>query len=147
MGSEAMPGGTGLVEDIRRAALFDRQAIAVSLGTIGDDFIRNIVRVLVELRAGSACSVPLHSGPWTSHRQTGRNHGGGAEQVEQLSSSTRQLRPVTPPGGDPGGITRQLPKPAGAGARASRRPRFHRRGSVHQEWIAQDLISRDVACC
>jgi hypothetical protein len=32
--------------------LFDRESVAISVGTAGDDFIRNIVRVLGELRAG-----------------------------------------------------------------------------------------------
>jgi HK97 family phage major capsid protein len=49
--SEAVPVNTGLVGDFRRAILFDRRAVTVSLGTVGDDFVRNIVRVLAELRA------------------------------------------------------------------------------------------------
>jgi HK97 family phage major capsid protein len=50
--SEALPPGTALVGDFRRAALWDREATTISVGTVGDDFIRNIVRVLGELRAG-----------------------------------------------------------------------------------------------
>lgn len=48
----AIPAGTGLVADFRKAVLFDRDQIAISLGTVDDDFIGNIVRVLGELRAG-----------------------------------------------------------------------------------------------
>jgi HK97 family phage major capsid protein len=50
--SEAVPVNTGLVGDFRRAILFDREATSISIGTAGDDFIRNLVRVLAELRAG-----------------------------------------------------------------------------------------------
>lgn len=50
--SEALPVNTGLVGDFRRAILFDREATSISIGTAGDDFIRNLVRVLAELRAG-----------------------------------------------------------------------------------------------
>jgi HK97 family phage major capsid protein len=50
--SEAVPAGTGLVGDFRRAVLFDRESVTMSVGTVGDDFIRNLVRVLAELRAG-----------------------------------------------------------------------------------------------
>jgi len=50
--SEAVPAGTGLVGDFRRAVLFDRESVTISVGTVNDDFIRNLVRVLAELRAG-----------------------------------------------------------------------------------------------
>ena len=50
--SEAIPAGTALVGDFRRAILFDREAVNISVGTINDDFVRNIVRVLAEMRAG-----------------------------------------------------------------------------------------------
>jgi HK97 family phage major capsid protein len=43
---------TALVGDFRRAMLFDRETTSISIGTAGDDFIRNLVRVLAELRAG-----------------------------------------------------------------------------------------------
>ena len=54
----AMPAGTGLVGDFRKAILFDREEATVTIGTVGDDFIRNIVRVLAELRAGFTVARP-----------------------------------------------------------------------------------------
>ena len=50
--SVAIPAGTGLVGAFNKAILFDREQVAISVGTAGDDFIRNLVRVLGELRAG-----------------------------------------------------------------------------------------------
>ena len=50
--TEAVPAGTALVGDWRRAVLFDRRSLTISVGTVGDDFIRNIVRLLGEVRAG-----------------------------------------------------------------------------------------------
>jgi HK97 family phage major capsid protein len=50
--SEAVPAGTALVGDFRRAVLFDRENTTITVGTAGDDFIRNIVRILAEMRAG-----------------------------------------------------------------------------------------------
>jgi capsid protein len=50
--------GLSLVGDFRRAVLFDRQDFVVSSGTVGDDFIRNIVRVLGEARLGLAVTRP-----------------------------------------------------------------------------------------
>lgn len=50
--SEAVDPGTGVVGDFSRAILYDRESTNISVGTAGDDFIRNIVRVLAELRAG-----------------------------------------------------------------------------------------------
>jgi HK97 family phage major capsid protein len=56
--TSAITLGTGLVGDFTRAILFDRESVAISLGTAGDDFIRNIVRVLGELRAGFVVARP-----------------------------------------------------------------------------------------
>jgi HK97 family phage major capsid protein len=50
--SEACPVGFALVGDFRRAILFDRQRVNISVGTANEDFIRNIVRILAEMRAG-----------------------------------------------------------------------------------------------
>jgi HK97 family phage major capsid protein len=50
--SEAVPVGTALMGDFRRAILFDREETNITVGTVNDDFIRNIVRVLGEMRAG-----------------------------------------------------------------------------------------------
>jgi len=50
--SEAVAAGTGLVGDFSRAILYDRESTQISVGTVNDDFIRNIVRILAELRAG-----------------------------------------------------------------------------------------------
>jgi HK97 family phage major capsid protein len=49
--SEACPQGFALVGDFRKAVLFDRQETTIAVGTVSDDFIRNIVRVLGEARA------------------------------------------------------------------------------------------------
>jgi HK97 family phage major capsid protein len=50
--SDAMPEGTAVVGDFSRCTLFDREATTIMIGSAGDDFIRNIVRVRAELRAG-----------------------------------------------------------------------------------------------
>lgn len=50
--SEAVDQGTALMGDFTRAVLYDRESTAISVGTAGDDFIRNILRVLAEMRAG-----------------------------------------------------------------------------------------------
>jgi HK97 family phage major capsid protein len=49
--SDAIPENTGLVGDFRKAVLFDREQASITVGTVSDDFIRNIVRVLCEARA------------------------------------------------------------------------------------------------
>lgn len=50
--TEALTDGTAIVADMSRSVLFDRESTNISVGTADDDFIRNIVRVLAELRAG-----------------------------------------------------------------------------------------------
>jgi HK97 family phage major capsid protein len=50
--TSAVPAGTGLAGDFRKAVLFDREDVEITLGTASDDFIRNLLRVLGELRAG-----------------------------------------------------------------------------------------------
>ena len=50
-----VPGG---MRALGKAVLFDREDVKISVGTVGDDFIRNIVRVLGELRAGFAVVRP-----------------------------------------------------------------------------------------
>jgi len=50
--SEAVPAKTALMGDFKRAVLFDREVTNISVGTANDDFLRNIVRVLAEMRAG-----------------------------------------------------------------------------------------------
>jgi HK97 family phage major capsid protein len=57
--TSAMAQGFALVGDFRRAVLFDREQASISVGTVGDDFIRNIVRVLAEMRAGFGVLRPL----------------------------------------------------------------------------------------
>lgn len=68
--SEAQPTGTALVGDFRRAVLYDRQQTQISVGTVGDDFIRNLRRVLAEGRYGfgvrrpkAFCEVDLTAAP------------------------------------------------------------------------------------
>lgn len=50
--SDVITENTALVGDFARAILYDRESTTISVGTAGDDFIRNIVRVLGEVRAG-----------------------------------------------------------------------------------------------
>lgn len=56
--SEGLAAGNFLVGDFRRAVLFDREDTSISVGTAGDDFIRNIVRVLGEMRAAFGVTRP-----------------------------------------------------------------------------------------
>jgi len=56
--SEACPAGTALLGDFRKAVLFDREDVQVSVGTADQDFIRNIVRLLAETRLGFAVTRP-----------------------------------------------------------------------------------------
>jgi len=50
--SEAVNADTAVVGDFTRAVLYDRESTTISVGTANDDFIRNIVRILAEMRAG-----------------------------------------------------------------------------------------------
>jgi HK97 family phage major capsid protein len=50
--TDALTAGTALVGAFSKAVLFDRQALAITLGTINDQFVRNLVTVLGEIRAG-----------------------------------------------------------------------------------------------
>jgi HK97 family phage major capsid protein len=50
--TDALTAGTALVGDFSKAVLFDRLALSITLGTINDQFIRNMVTVLGEIRAG-----------------------------------------------------------------------------------------------
>lgn len=50
--SDAITENAALVGDFSRALLYDRESTTLSVGTVNDDFVRNIVRVLGELRAG-----------------------------------------------------------------------------------------------
>jgi HK97 family phage major capsid protein len=50
--TDALSAGTALVGDFSKAVLFDRQSLTMTLGTINDQFIRNMVTVLGEIRAG-----------------------------------------------------------------------------------------------
>jgi HK97 family phage major capsid protein len=50
--TDAIPEGTALVGDFNKAVIWDRESTTISIGTAGDDFLRNLVRVLAELRCG-----------------------------------------------------------------------------------------------
>ena len=50
--SDVIAENTALVGDFTKAVLYDRETTTISVGTAGDDFVRNIVRVLGEVRAG-----------------------------------------------------------------------------------------------
>lgn len=50
--SEAVPPGTAVVANFKFAVLYDRESTSIQVGTANDDFIRNIVRILAEMRAG-----------------------------------------------------------------------------------------------
>ena len=69
--SQANPAGTALVGDFRRAVLFDRESATISVGTVNDDFIRNLIRVLGELRAGHLANADAATSRWDS--QPGQN--------------------------------------------------------------------------
>jgi HK97 family phage major capsid protein len=50
--TSALSAGTALVGDFSKAVLFDWLSLSVTLGTINDQFICNMVTVLGEIRAG-----------------------------------------------------------------------------------------------
>ena len=56
--STAIPAGTALVGDFKMATLFDRMEAHIQVGTVGDDFIRNLRRILAEMRAGFGVRRP-----------------------------------------------------------------------------------------
>ncbi len=57
--SNAMPAGQFLLGDFQAAAIFwDREQLTLEIGYISDDFIRNRVRMLCELRAALTVNVP-----------------------------------------------------------------------------------------
>jgi HK97 family phage major capsid protein len=56
--SDALTAGTALVGDFRRAVLFDREQTTISVGTINDQFIRNQVSILGEVRCAFAVLRP-----------------------------------------------------------------------------------------
>jgi HK97 family phage major capsid protein len=49
--SEALDEGVGYIADWRQAVLWDREQASVTVGTIDDQFVRNIVTILAEMRA------------------------------------------------------------------------------------------------
>jgi len=50
--TDALTAGTALVGDFSKAVLFDRKSLSITLGTINDQFVRNMITVLGEMRAG-----------------------------------------------------------------------------------------------
>lgn len=57
--SEAIPAGTGLVGDFRTAVLWDREQAAIQVSdSHADFFVRNLVAILAEMRAGFAVIQP-----------------------------------------------------------------------------------------
>lgn len=52
--SAQQPAGEGLLGDFRQAILYDREQATVSVGTIDDQFVRNMLTLLAELRAALA---------------------------------------------------------------------------------------------
>lgn len=56
--TDAVPAGTALIGDFSKAIVFDREELNILVGTAGDDFLRNIVRVLAEARATLAVIRP-----------------------------------------------------------------------------------------
>jgi HK97 family phage major capsid protein len=56
--TDAVPEGTAIVGDWRRAVLFDREAVTISVGTINDQFTRNMFTILAEAVAGFAVIRP-----------------------------------------------------------------------------------------
>lgn len=57
--SEAVPAGTGLVGDFRRAVLWDREQASIQVSdSHADFFVRNLVAILAEMRAGFGVIQP-----------------------------------------------------------------------------------------
>jgi HK97 family phage major capsid protein len=56
--SQALTPGTAIVGDFTRCVVYDREAATLSIGTANDDFIRNLLRILAELRVGFAVLRP-----------------------------------------------------------------------------------------
>ena len=57
--SEAIPAGTGLVGDFRRAVLWDREQASIQVSdSHADFFVRNLVAILAEMRAGFGVIQP-----------------------------------------------------------------------------------------
>lgn len=57
--SEAVPAGTGIVGDFRTAVLWDREQAAIQVSDSHNDFfVRNLVAILAEMRAGFAVIQP-----------------------------------------------------------------------------------------
>lgn len=56
--SDALPAGTALVGAAATAALYEREAGAIKIGTIGQQFVRNMVTVLAEARVALGVSRP-----------------------------------------------------------------------------------------
>lgn len=52
--SATITSGTALVADFAQCAILDREAASLSIGTTNDDFTRNLLVILAELRAGLA---------------------------------------------------------------------------------------------
>lgn len=52
--SPSQPAGEGLLGDFRQAILYDREQASVQTGTINDQFVRNMLTLLAELRAALA---------------------------------------------------------------------------------------------
>jgi HK97 family phage major capsid protein len=56
--TDAIAAGTALVGDFTKAVLFDRQELSTSVGTIDNQFTRNLLTVLAELRCAFAVLRP-----------------------------------------------------------------------------------------
>src|SRR5262249_23710966 len=56
--SEAVPAGTALIGDFTKALILDREQTTFAVGTVNDDFVRNIARILAEMRAGFIVTRP-----------------------------------------------------------------------------------------
>jgi len=57
--SNEMPAGKALIGDFRTAVVYDREAATITTGTIDDQFIRNMLTILAEMRAAFAVHEPF----------------------------------------------------------------------------------------
>lgn len=56
--SEAVPSGVGYVGNFRQCVLWDREQASITVGTINDQLIRNMLTILAEMRAAFGCFRP-----------------------------------------------------------------------------------------
>lgn len=56
--TEAVPANTAYIGDFRYCVLWDREQASITVGTINDQLVRNMVTILAEMRAAFGCFRP-----------------------------------------------------------------------------------------